>query len=123
MGPVCLSLPRRGGSQGDLLAEPHGSWSNLPGSRAAWGLVAQSPGRCLGWGTGFLDTSPAIRIPPSSKVPVEGERLQWVSAHDLLVRMVPLGEGNHLGSFSLQDHIKERKSVSVESDPNKAKIS
>ena len=118
MGPVCLSPSKEGWFPGDLLAEPHVE-------AGATFLEAELPGgwwqvrRVLGnvWAGALVSgrSSPAIRIlAPSSKVPVEGERLQWVSAHDLLVQMVPLGEGNHLGSFSLQAHIKERKSVSAE---------
>lgn len=118
MDPVCLSPSKEGWFPGDLLAEPQveaGATfleAELPGG---WWQVCRVLGNVWDGALVSGHSSSGIRIlTPSSMVPVEGESLQWVSAHDLLVLMVPPGEGNHLGSFSLQDHIQKRKSVSVE---------
>lgn len=80
-----------------MLREPHLSWSDLPGSRIAWGLVAGTwrPGHAGTWaGTlGSGRSSPCICVlTPSSKVQVEGESPQWVIVHHLLVLAVTQGK-------------------------------
>ena len=80
-----------------MLGEPHLSWSDLPGSRVAWGLVAgaRRPGHAGTWAgaLGSGHSSPCICVlTPSSEVQVEGERPQWVSVRHLLALAVTQGK-------------------------------
>ena len=96
MDRVCLSPSKEGCFPGDLLAEPQveaGATfleAELPGG---WWQVCRVLGNVWDGALVSGHSSSGIRnLTPSSKVPVEGESLQWVSAHDLLVLMVPPGE-------------------------------
>lgn len=105
MDLICLSPSKEGWFPGDFLAEPQvqaGATfleAELPGG---WWQVRRVLGNVQAGALVSGHSSPGICIlTPSSNVRVEGERLQCVSAHDLLVLMVPPGEGKHLECLSL----------------------
>ena len=126
MDRVCLSPSKEGCFPGDLLAEPQveaGATfleAELPGG---WWQVCRVLGNVWDGALVSGHSSSGIRIlTPSSKVPVEGQSLQWVSAHDLLVLMVPPGEATTWDPSPFRTTYK-RGNQYLPSDPNKAEIS